>query len=45
MSINEECLLQYLTNAGNSQSFVIECLKNGEIFDGPEYNEIAWLFT
>lgn len=45
MSINEECLLQYLTNSGISQSFVMECLKNGEIFDCPEYNEVAWLFT
>lgn len=44
MSINEECLLQYLINAGNSQNFIIECLKNYEINECPEYNEVAWMF-
>ena len=45
MSINEQCLLQYLTNLDFSDKFVVECLKNGEKFDCPEYNEVAWLFT
>lgn len=44
MSLNEECLLQFLTNSNYSQRFVMECTKNDEIFDCPEYNEVAWLF-
>lgn len=45
MSINEECLLQYLANSSNLQNFNTDYLTNDEIFNCPEYNEVTWLFT
>lgn len=45
MNLNEECLLQYLTNSMYSQSFVMQTALNSENFEYPEYNEVAWLFT
>jgi hypothetical protein len=44
MNLNEECLLQYLSNIDNSQSFVMDLGLGSDIFDCPEYNEVAWLF-
>lgn len=45
MNLNEECLLQYLANMNSSSSFVMDCGVGSEIFDCPEYNEVAWLFN
>ncbi len=45
MNLNEECLLQYLANPNGSSSFVMDCGFGSEIFDCPEYNEVAWLFN
>jgi len=45
MNLNEECLLQYLTNPIHSQSFVMQTITDSEKFDCSEYNEVAWLFT
>lgn len=44
VNINEECLLQYLSAADFSQTFVILAEKEHEISECSEYNEVAWSF-
>jgi len=39
VNINEECLLQYLSAADFSQTFVILAEREHEIFDYSEYND------
>ena len=34
-----------LGNPNGSSSFVMDCGFGSEIFDCPEYNEVAWLFN
>lgn len=44
MNINEECLLQYLSNPNELQSFVMEMTFNDEKNICSEYNDIKLLF-
>jgi len=44
VNINEECLLQYLSGADFSQTFVILAESEHEIFDCSEYNDEVLAF-
>lgn len=44
VNLNEECLIQYLINAGNSQKFILQSDFKYENLNSPEYNEITWFF-